>query len=344
MTRVPARPFLVLAAIVLAAHWLALRALPERIRIAERAAPQAFVTRGIDIPTQQPERVVPPAAVEPAPAAGRMQPDAPAHVPAKATGRAERAPESDVVLAVAQPQPEPAAAPTAMAAAATEPTARHHTAQAARFAIPGSVRLHYKVTAQVRNRNWNGQGELVWRHDGDSYEAQLEVTALLLPTRRQRSAGRITAEGLAPLRFSDKVRSEEAAHFQRDKGKVTFSTNQPDAPLMPGAQDRLSVMLQLGAMIAGQPQKFPTGATISIQTASTHDAEPWLFTVEAEEELQLPGGNVRSIKLTRNPRREFDQKVELWLSPGMDYVPVRLRLTQPNGDSVDQQWSSTDRG
>jgi hypothetical protein len=28
----------------------------------------------------------------------------------------------------------------------------------------------------------------------------------------------------------------------------------------------------------------------------------------------------------------------------MDYVPVRLRLTQPNGDSVDQQWSFTDRG
>jgi len=27
----------------------------------------------------------------------------------------------------------------------------------------------------------------------------------------------------------------------------------------------------------------------------------------------------------------------------MDYAPVRLRLTQPNGDWVDQQWSSTDK-
>ncbi|MEO5672143.1 MAG: DUF3108 domain-containing protein [Ramlibacter sp.] len=342
MTRRPARPFLVLAAIVLAAHWLALRALPERVRIAERAAPHAFVTRGIDMPAQQPDRVAPPPAVESPPTERRVQPKTPAQVLANATPRAERAPESDVVLAVAQP--ETATPPTAFAAAAPEPTTRHHNAQAARFVIPGSMRLHYKVTAQVRGRNWNGQGELAWRHDGDSYEAQLEVMALLLPTRRQRSAGRITAEGLAPLRFSDKVRSEEAAHFQRDKGKVTFSTNQPDAPLMPGAQDRLSVMLQLGAMIAGQPQKFPPGTTISVQTASTHDAEPWLFTVEAEEELQLPGGNVRAIKLTRNPRREFDQKVELWLAPGLDYVPVRVRLTQPNGDSVDQQWSSTDRG
>jgi hypothetical protein len=97
-------------------------------------------------------------------------------------------------------------------------------------------------------------------------------------------------------------------------------------------------------MVAGDPRQFPAGTLISIQTASVREAEPWLFTVEGEEELQLPGGKVGTLKLTRNPRLEFDQKVELWLAPGMDYVPVRLRLTQPNGDSVDQQWSSTDRG
>jgi hypothetical protein len=66
--------------------------------------------------------------------------------------------------------------------------------------------------------------------------------------------------------------------------------------------------------------------------------------VEGLEDLQLPGGPVEAIKLQRNPRKEFDQKVELWLAPRMDYAPVRLRLTSPNGDSVDQRWSSTDRG
>jgi hypothetical protein len=217
-------------------------------------------------------------------------------------------------------------------------------AQAARFTIPGSMRLHYQVTAQVRSQVWSGRSELVWRHDGDSYDAKLEISAPLLPTRTQHSTGRITAEGLAPLRFSDKVRSEEAAHFERDKGKVSFSSNRPDAALLAGAQDRLSVLLQLSAMIAGEPGKFPPATSISIQTAGTRDAEPWQFTVEREEDLQLPGATMRALKLIRNPRREFDQKVELWLAPSMDYVPVRLRLTQPNGDSVDQLWSSTDRG
>jgi hypothetical protein len=102
--------------------------------------------------------------------------------------------------------------------------------------------------------------------------------------------------------------------------------------------------MQLGAMIAARPKNFGPGTTISLQTASTRDAEVWQFTVEGGEVLQLPGGAIAGLKLIRNPRKEFDQKIELWLAPAMDYVPVRLRLTQPNGDWVDQQWSSTDKG
>lgn len=247
------------------------------------------------------------------------------------------------------PVPVPEARAVAVAAdlavaAAAPPATRAGKPAAAAFRIPAPVRLHYQVVAHNHSQLWQANGELQWRHDGHSYEAKLEVSAPLLPTRTQRSAGSVTSEGLAPLRFSDKGRSEEAAHFERDQGKVSFSSNRPDAVLMAGAQDRLSVMLQLGAMIAGNPKKFPPATTIAIQTAGTRDAEPWQFTVEGEETLQLPGGTVTALKLTRNPRKEFDQRVELWLAPAMDYVPVRLRLTQPNGDWVDQQWSSTDRG
>lgn len=229
--------------------------------------------------------------------------------------------------------------------AAREPSAPSASpAEQHAFNIPASVRLHYKVTAHTRGLLLHADSQLHWRHDGSEYEAKLELSGPLFPSRTQQSTGRITAEGLAPLRFSDKARTEEAAHFERDQGKVSFSSNRPDAALTAGAQDRLSVLLQLGAMIAGDPAKFSPGASIAIQTASTRDAEAWQFTVEGEEALQLPGGALRALKLIRNPRKAFDQKVELWLAPAMDYVPVRLRLTQPNGDWVDQQWSSTDRG
>ena len=337
MTPIPAKPLLALTAAVLAAHGLLLRASPGTVQAPDHSPARSFVTRTVAL-------AAPPAAPPVAPAAtplprpqtvSRTTP--PAAEPAKRIAAAELAARAPAPTAVTTQ-------PSAETVAAVAPRAPAAAPAVAAIAIPGSMRLHYKVEVRKGGMSLQANGQLHWRHDANSYEAKLEVSAPLLPSRSQHSAGRITAEGLAPLRFSDKGRHEEAAHFERDKGRVSFSNNQPDAPLLPGAQDRLSVLLQLGAMIAGSPGKFPPGTHATIQTAGTRDSEPWIFTVEGEEQLQLPGGKLAALKLIRNPRKEYDTKVELWLAPGMDYVPVRLRLTQPNGDSVDQQWSSTDRG
>ncbi|MDB5873595.1 MAG: hypothetical protein JWQ07_3037 [Ramlibacter sp.] len=336
--RTPVKPLLALAAVVLAAHALLLRVSPASVQPPDPLHARPLATRTIAI-TAAP--VALPAVFHPAPAPRRESSVRPAAAVRPRQQLADtHVPEQQATTAPAPADLPPAPAAEVVAAALPQPAAPQPTA----FVIAAPMRLQYKVEAQLRGQSWQAASELVWRHDGDSYEAKLEVSAPLLPTRTQRSTGRITAEGLAPLRFSDKGRSEEAAHFERDKGKVSFSSNRPDAPLLAGAQDRLSVLLQLGAMIAGEPQKFPPATTISIPTAGTREAEPWLFTVEGDEELTLPGGKLTALKLTRSPRKEFDLKVELWLAPGMDYAPVRLRLTQPNGDSVDQQWASTDRG
>ncbi len=338
----PLRPLLLLVAAVLATHWWVLGAAPVSVRVREPLAVTTFITRSVAASvrpdaapaaesTAKPEPVRAKAVVVPPKRARQAEPAAIAIAIASETPEPSPSAQSPVVRAVATVAREPAAS----AAGSAQPTPR--------LSIPAAARLHYQVTAAVRQIRLQGEGELLWRHDGTSYDAQLVISSPLLPSRIQHSTGLITAEGLEPLRFSDKARSEEAAHFLRDQGKVTFSNNRPDAPLVAGTQDRLSVMLQLGAMVGGAPAKFPAGTVISVPTASTREAEPWLFTVEGEETLELPGGKVAALKLIRNPRREFDQTVELWLASAMDYVPVRLRLTQANGDWVDQQWSSTDR-
>jgi hypothetical protein len=97
-------------------------------------------------------------------------------------------------------------------------------------------------------------------------------------------------------------------------------------------------------LVSGEPARFSPGTRIAIPTASTREAEEWVFRVEGEEDLELPGGTMRALKLERLPRKEFDQKVEVWLAPRKDYAPVRLRLTNPDGGSVDQRWASTDKG
>ncbi|MBC7705120.1 MAG: DUF3108 domain-containing protein [Rhodoferax sp.] len=94
-------------------------------------------------------------------------------------------------------------------------------------------------------------------------------------------------------------------------------------------------------MIAGEPLKYSAGTGISIQTVGPRSAEPWVFTVEGSETLYLPGGQMTAVKLTRNPRKDYDQRVEIWLAPALAYLPARIRMTQANGDFVDQQWKST---
>jgi hypothetical protein len=328
--RSSSRALLALTVVVLVAHAVLLGVVLGPLHFVPPQSARPFVTRSIA--PEPPPPITPSAQPAPPPPVAQR---APATPPAARHAAAHTAP------AAAEASPSTEARPQSLASATPS---RDAGAQIATFAVPRSAHLHYKVMAQVKGMDLTGEGELLWRNDGHDYEAKLEVRAPFVRTRTQTSTGQVTAQGLEPLRFADKNRSEQAAHFQRDKGVVSFSGNRPDAPLLAGAQDRLSVMLQLGAMIGGAPRKFPPHTEIAVQTADTQEAQGWTFTVEGMEQLHLPGGNVAALKLIRNPRKEYDQKVELWLAPGMDYVPVRLRLTQPNGDSVDQQWSSTDRG
>ena len=210
------------------------------------------------------------------------------------------------------------------------------------YTIPGSTRLKYNVIATKGSLSFNARAELLWQQDGSAYDARLEVSAFLLGARVQTSTGRLTADGLEPKRFADKFRSEVAAHFERDKRLVTFSANTPQVPLLVGMQDQLSVVMQLSAMVAGAPGQYPPGTEIAFNTIGPRSSENWVLTVGEEEKLLLPGGELQALKLTRKPRGEYDQTLELWLAPQLAYLPARIKLTEKNGDYADQVWRATD--
>ena len=251
----------------------------------------------------------------------------------------------------AAPAPAPASPPAAVAppapgtsgltvAAPGAPLARDSNLPPRRYAIPGSVRLKFNATGSSKRLDYQALGELAWLHDGKTYEARLSMTAWPM-SRSITSTGRLSGDGLLPERFSDRFRSELAAHFDRDRARVVFSANTPEAALLPGAQDQLSVFVQLAAMMAGDPTAYPVGTSFSVQTVGPRAAEPWVFVFEGEETLSLPGGHQPARKLVRPPRRDYDQKVEIWLAPALSWLPARIRITQPNGDFIDQQWRST---
>ena len=250
--------------------------------------------------------------------------------------------------AVAPTEPAATAADTATAAAApasasaAPPSGASQTPITA-MALPASAQLDYKMTGSAKGLTYHANGELARQNTGSSYNARMTVKALFIGSRTMRSTGQISDKGLAPSRFSDKSRTEVAAHLEPDKGQISFSANTPAVPWAQGSQDRVSVFLQLGGMLAGNPAAFPVGSSISMLTVGPRDADNWTFVVESEDQLSLPFGDLATLKLSRKPRREYDQKVEIWYAPALGYLPVRNKITQSNGDFVDQQLSSLTR-
>ncbi|MGZ5271749.1 MAG: DUF3108 domain-containing protein [Ramlibacter sp.] len=318
-TGVPWRSLVAITAAVACVHWLALRGLPAPLGWRRGGAPPSMLLR--QLPT------------EPPPAAAATQPQA--AQPAAARALPVRPVSSRRPPASANAQPASRSGTSALPERADT--------RVSLATVPASAIWHYAVSADWRGLRVPGEAVLAWQHEGATYEASLAITAAPRPARVQRSEGELGPEGLLPRRFADRTRGEEATHFDRAQGRIAFSSNRPDAPLQPGAQDRLSVLVQLGALVAADPARFGPGASLVLQVAGTRDADEWLFTVDGIERLALPAGSVQALKLTRAPRREYDARLEVWLGPGQDYAPVRLRLTPPNGDWLELQWSGTDK-
>jgi len=351
----PLRGLLVLGSAVVLAHLAVLQTLPAVLQVNAPGATtvRALNTRSIPAPMPTPPTLPapvakPPVQHKPRPAPRTLAPEpvnsvevadatalAPAPEPTASTPEPPAPVASEPVATPVPPPPEPVtSAPVPPAPTVTQATAF-------RFADP--VRLQYNLTGASKGLHYNARGELLWQQDGLQYNAQLSASMLFLGSRTRTSAGAITPAGLAPQRFSDKWRSEVAAHFDYDKGRATFSANTPDVPLLPAAQDQLSVVLQIAGMLAADPAHYPAGSSITLQTVGPRDADIWKFNIEGPDKAYVPYDTMDILKLTRVPLKEFDKQVELWLGPSISYLPVRLKITDPNGDFIDQQLRAVEK-
>lgn len=201
--------------------------------------------------------------------------------------------------------------------------------------LPASVMLSYRLHGQEKGIPYQATGELRWQHNAGAYTMSLSVRAFLLGSRHWRSQGQITAQGLAPVRFSDSWRSERATHFDRVQNRIVFSSNAPVAPLQPGAQDQISLYAQLAGLMAQEGTRLSPGTRLQVQTATVRDALPWLLTLEQEELLQVNGQPLMATKWVCMPRNRFDAKVEFWVTASHQWLPVRIRITQVSGSFID---------
>jgi hypothetical protein len=198
-----------------------------------------------------------------------------------------------------------------------------------RTRIPPAVTLHY----DLRRGALQGSGELQWRPQGEHYQARLDGRLGGVNVLTQTSEGGFDAAGLAPERFTDqRLRREvRAANFQREAGKITFSGPSTEFPLVVGAQDRLSWMIQLAAVVAAEPQRIGPGGKVAIVVVGARgDMGIWVFRYVDREWLSAGESLIHAAKFMREPRDAYDTGVEVWLDPERHHLPVRALLRVGN--------------
>ena len=299
-------------ALVVAVHVALLWALDPAPEAAPRPAPPALHARLL-----VPERA---AALPP-----RPTPAVAAPAPPRARSVTVASPAAPPAEAVRAPAPAPASGAGDVPVYATRPPPAFDYAYA------------------LQRGDARGSLELHWHPDGARYEASLTGILDGAPLLALHSAGAFDGAGLAPLRHTEgrRGRSPQAANFRRDEGRVTFSGPQLARPLAPGAQDRLSWMLQLAAIAAADPSLVAPGGRISFVVVGVRgEADVWTFVHVADETLALAGGSVSAVRLLRQPARDYDTRAEVWLAPQQHYLPLRAHLSNPPSgrDALQIEW------
>jgi hypothetical protein len=234
------------------------------------------------------------------------------------------APDSGPAMASAGGQAGQGAASASAAPPAAPP------ADGVRYSAPPSTLMHY---SSFVNGVQNPDGLIRWQQDGAHYLLSVQTRVLWFHFNFH-STGALSEGGLAPERYEEERRNHsEATRFDRGAGTLVFENRGKQVPLPAAGQDRFSVFLQLVGLVRGNPQRYATpGITETFDVADTRDLEPMQVQYVGEEDVDTGRGMVHAKHFMRLPRHESDRRrVELWLAPSLQWMPVKLQQTEPDG-------------
>ncbi|VXB62919.1 DUF3108 domain-containing protein [Massilia sp. 9I] len=340
------RRALVLGTLVVLLHWLALNwltsgtlgiALPARD--GDSAVSMALLP-ALPSAAPAPEPVPPPKPQ-------MVQPPLPDFAPLPTIAIAH-----DTVGEPAQPGPpapatkppvEPAPAPPQLAAAeAPSPPAPGeapivHTIRRYKVDVPPPADLTYDLArTDADGTKWTGQALLSWKPDQGGYQMRIEMGIKIVFARVNllvlTSEGHLGNTGLAPVKMTEKRRGRSltATHFDWPGNKVTFSASQNNYALLPGAQDKATVPLQLAAIARGDQSQL--SGDIDMFVGEDRWGSVYTFNVVGPEEIDTPLGRLQTVRVARPPKQgSYKTRLDIWLSPAHGWLPVQIRSSEANG-------------
>ena len=282
-------------------------------------------------PTMPPEVATPSAPPDNLPTTAR-QPDG--HPPQAEALAAKAAPAEPMPAVQANPTPDGEPGIDSDPAMAGKPPPVHAT----RLPPPAQLRYLLWLNGQA------GSALLAWQQDGQRYRLTLDGRGPAgEPWLMQASDGALDSHGLAPERFVDRRRDgrTQAANFRRDAGplggQISYSGPAVVHPAWPGAQDRLSWLVQVVALLAAAEGAVPAEWQLFV-TDARGQASLWQLQRQPDETGATPWGPQLQQHWRREPPRPEGLRIDLWLPATPDGPagpwPLRLRLQVPRSGHV----------
>ena len=273
--------------------------------------------------------VAPESATEP-PGVTAQAPDTPASAASPAVANDQTTAAAMADASAAPPAAEPVAAASA-APAASAPSAGDAPFLAS---WPSDTRLTYKLGGNYRGE-LHGSARVLWQREGTRYHTAVEMSAGLLASLSFTSQGDITEGGLRPEVYEENVRGRRRGVRIGEDVRL----NNGDRIARPEAvQDTASQFVELGHRFSTGQVKLVPGAQVNFSMARPGGIDEWTYDVIGEETLHLPRlGPVPTLHLKPRPlsKPRGPISAEIWYAPSLQYLPVRIRITQGNDNYID---------
>lgn len=213
------------------------------------------------------------------------------------------------------------------------------------FVWPEATKVTYKIEGFFRGPIY-GQASVEWVRKEARY--QVHVDASLGPSFaplgswRLSSEGTITPEGLSPERYENVnrllIKTSPARRLAFDEQEITLA-NGDKVPRPKGVQDPASQFIQLAYGFILKPESLKVGNTVRMPLAILTRAETLAYDVVGEEVLKTPIGDVPTfhIKPRRMAETNANLPADIWVAPGLQYLPVRIYVKVNEETYMDMQ-------
>ena len=182
---------------------------------------------------------------------------------------------------------------------------------------------------------------LDWVTEGNNYRLYISIPYAVVGPFVFESRGSVDAYGIAPSIYWTQrgTKPPRFSRFDRDAsggGKMFFSEKPEFTPdLLPGTQDRFSLMFQLASQLNGSDKIDEAGSIRGIPVVDYDTLEMWQFKSYGEqtsEDIPSLGKSVnRHYALMQRESSKFKRQVDIWLAKDLDWLPGRIRSTESSG-------------